>query len=415
MKSYTIRGGKALRGSVAMEGAKNAVLPMMAACLMVRGDVILKNVPFLTDVEAMAGLLMALGVKVKREGDVMILNSDGAVYRDLPESGIKAMRASNLLWGPMLDRFGEAKLLLPGGCRIGSRPMDLHIRGMEGLGVMVAEEGGVIYSRGEKRKGAEICLDLPSVGATENLVMAAVGAEGRTVIRNAAREPEVADLCRFLVACGGSIGNIGGDTLVIDGGRVLRGGEYRVCPDRIVCGTVLLAAMMCGGEVEATAVRPEDLDALLSKMSQCGVAVERSCDAITVRSGGRYRGADLKTMPYPGFPTDLQPQFMAAMAKAEGASLIRESIFEHRFSQVSELRKMGADILLDGGCALVRGKERLCGAEVEAFDLRCGAALVIAALAAEGESRVVGAEFVERGYSDVGALFGALGGEVFSE
>ncbi len=412
MERLLINGGKVLSGSVKPEGAKNAVLPIMAAALMVDGEVILKNVPKLTDVAAMAELLRHLGVKVKREDDTMILNVAAAAYRGLPEELMKKMRASNLIWGPLLDRFSLCDLPMPGGCRIGSRPMDIHIKGMKRLGVEVEEHGGRILSRCPRCRGAEICLDFPSVGATENLVMAAVKAEGTTELQNVAREPEVADLCRFLNACGGNIWGIGTDRLIIQGVKKLHGTTYEILPDRIVGGTLLLAAMITGGTVTAEGLSPSLVDALLAKTEECGALVERRETGVTLHGPGAYRGADIKTLPYPGFPTDLQPQYMTVMALARGATLIRESIFENRFTQGPELRKMGADITAEGRCAVVRGVPALEGAAVDARDLRCGAALVLAGLAAEGQTEVSGVGYIERGYSDLAGVLSLLGADI---
>ena len=412
MDILKVNGGRRLRGCISIGGAKNAVLPIMAASLMADGDVILKNVPDLTDVESMCRILRELRVKVRRENDILIINAENAVYCDISEHLMKTMRASNLIWGPLLNRFSCARIPMPGGCRIGSRPMDIHIRGMRAFGVKVEEHGGVVYSEGSARKGADLCLDFPSVGATENLVMAAVTAEGKTVIRNAAREPEVSDLCRFLTACGGRIGGIGSDTLEIDGVKGLHGTEYRIIPDRIVGGTALLAAAMVGGDVTVEGICADHLEAVAAKLKETGIETERGECSLRVRSDGKYGAADLSTMPYPGFPTDIQPQYMAMMTKAKGASMIRESIFENRFTQCAELRKMGADIAVDGRCALVRGKTRLEGASVEAFDLRCGAALILAAMAAEGETTVRGVSYIDRGYCNIEDTFSALGADI---
>ena len=412
MDILKVNGGRRLRGCISIGGAKNAVLPIMAASLMIDGDVVLKNVPDLTDVEAMCRILRELHVKVKRENDILIINAENAVYCDVSEHLMKTMRASNLIWGPLLDRFALARIPMPGGCRIGGRPMYIHIRGMRCFGVKVEEHGGVVFSEGAPRNGADIYLDFPSVGATENLVMAAVKAEGKTVIRNAAREPEVSDLCHFLAACGGRIHGIGTDRLEIEGVRRLNGVEYRIIPDRIVGGTMLLAAAMTGGDVTVKDICADHLEAVTAKLKETGVEAERGADFLRVRCDGCYGAADLSTLPYPGFPTDIQPQYMAMMTLAKGASMIRESIFENRFTQCAELRKMGADIAIDGRCALVRGKKRLEGAGVEAFDLRCGAALILAALTAEGETTIRGVSYIDRGYSRIENAFSALGADI---
>lgn len=413
MDALKIIGRKRLKGRVKVGGAKNAVLPIMAAAMMVDGEVILKNVPNLTDVAAMCTILSDLGVKVKRENDILLIDAGNTAYRDLPDELMKTMRASNLIWGPLLDRFAFARIPLPGGCRIGSRPMDLHIRGMRQLGVSVEEHGGVIFSRSERMKGGVLYLDFPSVGATENLIMAAVKAEGETTIRNAAREPEVEDLCTFLVACGAKIRGIGSDTLLITGVKKLAGTEYEIIPDRIVGGTLLLAAALTDGDVTVEKIRPDHIEALTVKMAEAGVTTEKRENAVGVKGCSGMKAVDLKTMPYPGFPTDIQPQFMAAMTRAEGASVICESIFENRFGHCADLNRMGADIKVDGRWAVVRGETSLEGAQVDALDLRGGAALLLAGLAATGETVVNNASYIERGYSSIEAVFNELGAEIY--
>lgn len=412
MDALKITGRRRLKGSVNIGGAKNAVLPIMAAAMMVDGEVILKNVPQLTDVTAMCAILRVLDIKVKTENDILIINAENARYHDIPDSMMKTMRASNLIWGPLLDRFSFARIPTPGGCRIGSRPMDIHIKGMRKLGVEVAEHGGIIISHGKNRRGSDLYLDFPSVGATENLIMAAVKTRGETLIRNAAREPEVADLCSFLVACGASIRGIGSDTLFINGVEKLHAAEYEIIPDRIVSGTLLLAAALTDGDVTIKKTRPEHIEALTTKMAEAGVIVERSAESLRVKGCDRLSAVDLKTMPYPGFPTDIQPQFMAAMTQAEGASVICESIFENRFGHCNDLNRMGADIKVDGRWAVVRGKTLLEGTAVEASDLRGGAALILAGLTAYGETLVHNASFIERGYCDLGNVFNELGARI---
>ncbi len=412
MDALKITGRRRLKGCVNIGGAKNAVLPIMAAAMMVDGEVVLKNVPQLTDVTAMCTILRALGIEVKAENDILIINAESVRYQDVPDTMMKTMRASNLIWGPLLDRFSFARIPMPGGCRIGSRPMDLHIKGMRKLGVEVVEHGGIIVSHGKNRKGSDLYLDFPSVGATENLVMAAVKTRGETMIRNAAREPEVADLCSFLVACGAKIVGIGSDTLYISGVEKLHPTEYEIIPDRIVGGTMLLAAALTGGDVTIRKTHPEHIEAVTTKMAEAGVIIESSPDTLRVKGGAPLQAVDLKTMPYPGFPTDIQPQFMAAMTQAAGASVICESIFENRFGHCADLNRMGADIKVDGRWAVVRGGTLLEGTDVEASDLRGGAALILAGLAAEGETVVHNASFIERGYSNLEAVFNELGARI---
>lgn len=412
MDALKITGRRRLKGSVNIGGAKNAVLPIMAAAMMVDGEVVLKNVPNLTDVTAMCTILRELDIKVTRENDILIINAENAKYSDVPDAMMKTMRASNLIWGPLLDRFSFARIPMPGGCRIGSRPMDIHIKGMRKLGVDVAEHGGIIISHRECCRGNDLYLDFPSVGATENMIMVAVKTKGETLIRNAAREPEVADLCSFLVSCGAEIRGIGSDTIYINGVEKLYPTEYEIIPDRIVGGTLLLAAALTDGDVTIEKIRPEHIEAVTTKMMEAGVWIERFADSLRVKGGEKMRAVDLKTMPYPGFPTDIQPQFMAAMTQAEGASVVCESIFENRFGHCTDLNRMGADIKVDGRWAVVRGKTPLEGTEVEASDLRGGAALILAGMAAYGKTIVHNASYIERGYDHLEAVFNALGADI---
>ena len=412
MEVLKVTGGARLQGTTAVYGAKNAVLPIMAAALLVDGTVVLHNVPDLTDVDAMCRILRLFHCTVKREDDTVVIDTAQVQGCDLPETLTKKMRASNLVWGPLIGRFGRAILPLPGGCMIGSRPMDYHIKGMRQLGIAVEERAGQIVSCTTRLVGANICLDFPSVGATENLIMAAVKAEGTTVLRNVAKEPEVADLCHFLCAAGAKIGGIGSDLLTIEGVKHLGSLEYRVIPDRIVGGTLLLAAAACGGDVTVCDTVPEHLEAVLAKMTESGVTVERRGRDLRVRAGGRRRPCDIKTMPYPGFPTDIQPQFMAYLTTVRGTSVVCESIFENRFNHCDELRRMGADIRVEGRIAIIEGVRRLEGAEVEAEDLRGGAALLLAGLAAEGETTLRGVRHIDRGYRCIEGMFRELGAQV---
>ncbi len=412
MEVLTIRGGRPLAGTVSVCGGKNAVLPMMAASLMIKGKTVLHNVPPLSDVESMSRILACFGAKIKRENEDMEIDASALTFRSVPEEKMKMIRASNLIWGPLLDRFGRAELPYPGGCRIGLRPMDLHFKGMSLLGVAIEDRGGLIFSRGYKRKGTTICLDYPSVGATENILMAAVRADGSTVIRNAAREPEIAELCLFLNRCGASIRGIGGDALFIDGVRELRGSEYTVLPDRIVGGTLLLSALISAGDIILNNIGFDQLSNVASKLAETGAEVTIDEHSLRLKSNGRYRGVDLRTMPYPGFPTDLQPPFTAAMTKAAGVSVIKEDIFEHRLEFCSELKKLGAKISVDGRIAVVKGRTDLVGAEVEATDLRGGAALILAGLAAEGCTVVKGVSYIDRGYPAVERCLCRLGADI---
>ena len=411
MEYLQIRGRRPLTGTCAVGGAKNAALPLMAAALMIPGETVLRNVPDLSDVEVMASLLRSFGVSVKRQGDAVVIDASAPSGGEVPSSLTGMLRASTLLLAPALDRFGEVALAPAGGCRIGERPVDLHLRGMSALGASFDEGGGVIRGKRQRRRAAAICLDYPSVGATENIVMAAVRARGRTVLKNAAAEPEIDDLCRFLNGRGAKIAREG-NTVVIDGVTSLSGGEYTVLPDRVVGGTALLAAAAVGGDVTVTNVGTDQLAAVASKLAETSAEVTAAEHSLRVRRSGALCGADLRTMPYPGFPTDLQPPFTAAMTVAEGTSVIREEVFENRLGFCDELVKFGAGIRRGGGPAVVRGVESLRGADVRAEDLRGGAALTVAALAAEGESRVFGLRYIDRGYEAIETMFAALGGDI---
>lgn len=412
MELLQVSGGLPLKGEYMPQGAKNAVLPIMAASIMLEGETILHRVPNLTDVAAMKEILSYCHCKVKTQDDSVIIDTTSMEKRKIPDELMKTMRASNLIWGPFLSRFGGGDIPMPGGCSIGSRPMDIHVQGLRELGVDIKEQGGSFVSRVEKLRGKDIYLDFPSVGATENIIMAAVKAEGLTVLRNVAKEPEVVDLCNFLNQAGARIKGIGSDTLTIEGVKKLSGVEYSIVSDRIVAGTFLLAAAVTGGDLLLDKAAPENMEPVLAKLHEAGIEVKRYKDKLRIRKQRPIRSLHLKTLPYPGFPTDLQPQFTAALAIAPGTSLVRESIFENRFQYCGELRKMGADIETEGTLAVIKGVERLEGAKVEAGDLRGGAALIIAALGAEGETTISGVSHVDRGYSAIEDILNSLGAKV---
>lgn len=412
MELLQVSGGTPLQGDYTPEGAKNAVLPIMAASILLDGEIVLHRVPDLTDVKAMGEILRRCGCKVQAENGTVVINTRGLEEKEIPEELMKTMRASNLIWGPLLSRFGRANIPMPGGCPIGSRPMDIHIQGLRELGAEIREHSGTFISCTQGLRGSEIYLDFPSVGATENLIMAAVKTRGLTVLRNVAKEPEVVDLCAFLNKAGAKIAGHGSDTIIIDGVKSLTSVEHTVVPDRIVAGTVLLAAVVTGGDVTLTQVVPEDMEPVLAKLHEAGVNVERKGDNLRVRHSGGLKAIHLKTLPYPGFPTDIQPQFLAALTLAQGTSLIRESIFENRFQHCNELKKMGADIEIEGRLAVVKGVKQLEGAKVEASDLRGGAALLIGALAAKGSSTIGNIGHVDRGYNHIEAIFNSLGADI---
>jgi UDP-N-acetylglucosamine 1-carboxyvinyltransferase len=407
-----ITGGHRLSGSIKVSGSKNATLPIMAASLLLDGQCTLRGVPRLRDVAVMRELLIYLGAGVVWEKDVMHIDTQGVGYQDVSEELMRRMRASNLVLGPLISRYKYARISYPGGCNIGSRPMNLHLKGMQAMGVGIKEKFGYITAQAEKLTGSDIYLDLPSVGATENLMMAAVLAKGTTAIRNAAREPEIVDLQNFLNCLGAQIKGAGTDTIKITGVDGLNGAEYTVIPDRIEAGTHMVAAAITRGDVLVTNVIPEHLEPVINKLREAGVYVEVKEDRVRVAADKKPLAVDIKTMPYPGFPTDMQPQFMALLTLADGTSVISESIFENRYKHVMELRRMGADIRLEGHTAVVRGVSGLSGACVEASDLRAGAALVLAAMAGENGTVLDQVEHIDRGYERLENKYNALGARI---
>ena len=401
MDKLIIQGGVVLRGEVWISGSKNAALPILSAALLSEGTVTIANLPHLQDVTTTIELLGALGVtvsvdeKMRLEVDTSTLNSLTAPYEL-----VKTMRASILVLGPMLARYGEANVSFPGGCAIGSRPVDLHLRGLEAMGASIQVDDGYIRARCEGRlKGAHILMDMVSVGATENLMMAAALAEGTTVIENAAREPEIVDLADCMNAWGADVQGAGSNTLTINGVEKLQGGYYKVMPDRIETGTYLAAAAATGGKVKCTQTDPSTLEAVLLKLEETGAQISQGNDWIELdMQGKRPKAINLKTAPYPAFPTDMQAQLTAVNTVAEGTGMITETIFENRLMQVQELNRMGASIIVEGNTAIVTGVEKLKSAPVMASDLRASAALVIAGMVAEGETIVDRIYHIDRGY-----------------
>lgn len=423
MDKIRIRGGKALHGEVVIHGAKNAALPLMAACLLTDETLMLGNLPHLADITTLVHLLGQHGVTISMNGGapngghrgrVLGLRAARITRTIAPYDIVRKMRASVLVLGPLLAREGTATVSLPGGCAIGTRPIDLHLSALERMGAKIELKGGYVHALAPKGglEGAEIRFSSVSVGATENILMAAALAKGETTLHNAAREPEVSDLANCLVAMGARIEGIGTDTLCIQGQTRLHGAEYSVLPDRIEAGTYAFAAAMTGGAVELIDGRAEHLDAALDVLTQAGVTIERTQRGFKVKSNGRLRSVDITTQPYPGFPTDLQAQFMALMAVADGASMITETIFENRFMHVPELMRMGADITVRGNTALVRGVPRLHAAPVMATDLRASVSLVLAALVADGETMVNRVYHLDRGYERIEERLSALGAEI---
>lgn len=416
LDKLVIEGGKPLSGTIRIHGAKNAALPILAASLLADGIVQLRNVPHLLDIEVMLGILERLGCTATWEEDAVIINTSGLHSCHVPEDLMSQMRSSIFLMGPLLARFGEVYFYQPGGCAIGERKIDLHLRGLEELGATIEESGGQIRCSASKLTGADIHLDFPSVGATENIMMAAVMAEGTTVITNAAREPEIKDLQNFLNQMGASIIGAGTDTITIQGVKQLLPCRYEIIPDRIVAGTVLIAAAATRGNISLTGCNPADLVSLLHILRRAGIQIRSYGDIIKVNGLTRPKAVDrIVTSPFPAFPTDLQSQIMVLLSLADGTSIIKETVFEGRFKHVAELMRMGADITVDLHSAIVRGVPRLYGAVVEATDLRAGAALVIAGLVAQGKTTVEQVHHIDRGYERIEDLFRSLGADVYRE
>jgi UDP-N-acetylglucosamine 1-carboxyvinyltransferase len=415
MDRIRIRGGRPLSGEIIIGGAKNAALPLMAAGLLTDQRVVLSNVPQLEDVTTMSLLLTQHGIAVEPVGnDGRVLSLGGTITNtEAPYDIVRKMRASFLALGPLLARVGEARVSLPGGCSIGARPIDLHLKGLEQLGARITLEGGYIDARADGRlRGATVIFPSTSVGATENLLMAAALADGRTVLVNAAREPEIGDLARCLIAMGARIEGIETDRLTIDGVAQLHGAEHAIIPDRIETGTYACAAAITGGEVLLTKARLEHLGATVRTLREAGVEILEQPDGLRVRRLNGLHGADAMTEPYPGFPTDMQAQFMALMAVAEGAAMVTETIFENRFMHVPELNRMGARINVHGASAIVRGVPALSGAPVMATDLRASVSLVLAGLAAQGETMVNRVYHLDRGYEAVEQKLAACGADI---
>ena len=414
MQKIIVEGGGCLSGEVRISGAKNAVLPILCATLLADAPVRVSNVPRLHDVLTTAKLLLGLGAGVVHEDDVMTVDPRSVSSHVAPYELVKTMRASVLVLGPLLAKYGVAEVSLPGGCAIGSRPVDLHIKGLQALGAEIVVEGGFIKARSEGRlKGARHVFELVSVGATENVLMAAALAEGTTTLENAAMEPEIVDLADCLNAMGAKISGAGSARIVVEGVEKLHGCEHAVIADRIETGTFLVAAAMTGGRVTATHARPDTLDAVLDKLREAGAEVVIDGTNITVdMHGKRPRAVNITTAPHPAFPTDMQAQFMALNCIAEGVGVINETIFENRFMHVNELLRLGADIRVDGHTAVVRGVERLSGAPVMATDLRASASLILAGLVADGETVIDRIYHLDRGYENIEAKLGALGAEI---
>lgn len=412
MDRYVITGKQRLEGHVRTSGAKNATLPLMAAAILSEGKTVLIGVPRLTDIMNMAEVMKSLGCKTEFSNHEMMLDTSLLSDCIVEEELMRKMRASNLILGPMLAKNGRVKISRPGGCAIGTRPMDQHIKGLKEMGVAIQERHGYIEATVDKLQGAEIYLDIPSVGATENLIMAAVLAKGTTVVRNAAREPEIVDLQILLNKMGAKVRGAGTHAIRIDGVKKLSGAEHVVIPDRIEAGTHMIAAVMTGGDILVENVIPEHISPIMAKLRQGGAEVIANGDSVRVKQKGRFKALEIKTLAYPGFPTDIQPQFLALLTMAEGTSFVTETIFENRFQHVAELMRMGARIRIEGRTAIICGVPTLEGTFVEATDLRAGAALFLSALAAEEGTVLERVDHIDRGYENLEEKYRALGAKV---
>lgn len=417
MDRIVINGGNSLNGRVKISAAKNSVLPIIAAALLSAGECFLDDVPFLDDVDVICSVLDSIGASIeidKGQGKLRI-KSDNIKSIEPPYELVRKMRASFLVMGPLLARFGKVRISLPGGCNIGTRPIDLHLKGLSALGAEVNLGHGYVEALCKGLKGNKIYLDFPSVGATENIIMSAVLADGETTIENSAEEPEVVDLSNFLNSMGANIVGAGTDTIKISGVKELKGTTHQVIPDRIEAGTYMVAAAMTRGDVVIDNVITEHVRAVIAKLQEAGVTIIEGQNKVRVIAKERPKAVDIKTLPYPGFPTDMQAQLMTLLSMAEGTSMITETVFENRFMHINELKRMGAEIKVDGRSAVVEGRNKLTGAKVKATDLRAGAALVIAGLAAEGVTEVYDIQHIDRGYVDIVGKLKGLGADIKRE
>jgi UDP-N-acetylglucosamine 1-carboxyvinyltransferase len=409
--TLVIEGGHPLIGQVTISGAKNAGLVLMAASIMADGETILDNVPRIRDVEVMIRILNDIGVRTdwNEDGSLSICPPQGGVKTHTSYELAKLLRASNLFLGAMLGRQGEAIISMPGGCDIGTRPMDLHIKGLQALGADLELEHGYIYAKVTKSNAARVYLDFPSVGATENIMMMAAKTPGQSIIENAAKEPEIVDLANFLNFMGAKVRGAGTDIIKIEGVNELKPGRYAIIPDRIEAGTYMIAAAISKGEVLVQNIIPNHLHPIVAKLQEAGAAVHETDQGIVVKAGDKILPVDIKTLPYPGFPTDMQSQMMALLSLAEGSSMIVENVFENRFQIVDELKRMGAKIKVEGHTSIIEGVESLYGARVKATDLRAGAALILGGLVAKGETVIENAGYIFRGYENIQEKLTALG------
>ncbi|GAX91004.1 UDP-N-acetylglucosamine 1-carboxyvinyltransferase [Effusibacillus lacus] len=413
MERLAIEGGKPLIGSVRVHGAKNAALPILAASVMAKGESVIHDVPDLQDIRVMEEILRSLGARVFRRGSTVTVDPTPIHSTEVPDELMRQMRSSIFLMGPLLSRFGSVRVSKPGGCTIGSRPIDLHTKGLTAMGADIRESHGYLFCQANRLKGTSIYLDIPSVGATENILMAASLANGTTMIGNAAREPEIVDLATYLNKMGAKITGAGEDTIYVEGVAELTPTEHTIIPDRIVTGTLLVAAAVTNGNILLENVNPSHLGVVLTKLRETGVEIELGRDIMTVKSSNPLTAVDrIQTSYYPGFPTDLQAPFMAMLTVAKGTSIVSETVFEERFKHVSELRRMGARIKVDLRTAFIEGVPELTAASVEATDLRAGAALVIAGLAANGTTCVENTHHIDRGYERIEDVLSSLGARI---
>ncbi len=413
MQRYIINGGRKLYGTVNVQGAKNAALPILAASILNDGCDIIHNIPHITDVTTMLDILKGLGCKIKSEGSTVTIDSSVLNNTHVNDELVSFMRSSIILLGALLSKNEEVIFSYPGGCSIGRRPIDIHLKALRQMGAEISELCGYIVCKASRLKGADITLDFPSVGATENIILAAVKAEGICIIRNAAKEPEIVDLQGYLNSMGARVRGAGTDTIYIEGVSTLANTEYYIMKDRIVAGTYMAACNMTGGEIVLSGINKEDLGAIYPVLLSAGAILENKNNNVKIKSDGNVLPIDrLTTMPYPGFPTDMQPQIITMLCIADGVSIVKETIFENRFRYIAQLQKMGADIITEGNSAVIKGVKKLHGAKVYAEDLRAGAALILAALKAEEKSEVYGVNFVKRGYDNIEGTLNSLGADI---
>ena len=412
MSSYIIEGGKKLQGETYVSGSKNAALPIMAATVLNKGISKLYNIPNIHDTQMMIEILKSLGCKVKKDANKVVIDSSNVNKFEIPENLMREMRSSVILAGAIIGRYKKSTFSYPGGCDIGSRPIDLHLKGFEKLGIKVEEHYGKINCNAENIEGTEINLEFPSVGATENIILASVLENGSTIIRNAAMEPEIVDLQNFLNRMGAKVRGAGSNIIKIEGVKQLKDVSYNIMPDRIEAGTLLCAAAITGGKIKLTKVNPDHIAPVLSKLEETGCKIDVKKDTIYLETNKRLRAVNIRTMPYPGFPTDMQAIFASLLCITTGTSIIVENIFENRYKYTQELQRMGAKIKIEGKTAIIKGTRKLYGSKVKATDLRGGASLVLAGLVAKGETEVDDIKYILRGYENLDEKLNSLGAKV---